>query len=126
MEVSEGDRLPFAVTGSGSVQGGAVVIDASASSQFVSALLLAGARYDQGLDVCHDGKPVPSLPHIETTVAMLRPHGVDVDDSDANRWPVAPGPLAPVAPDIEPDLSNSAPFLPLADDPAGAGTERTS
>src|SRR3546814_15232295 len=57
MEVSEGDRLPFAVTGSGSVQGGAVVIDASASSQFVSALLLAGARYDQGLDVRHDGKP---------------------------------------------------------------------
>ena len=62
-------------------RGGTVVIDASASSQFVSALLLAGARYDEGVDVRHDGKPVPSLPHIEMTVAMLREHGVEVDDS---------------------------------------------
>ena len=60
-----------------------MVIDASASSQFVSALLLAGARYDDGVDVRHDGKPVPSLPHIEMTVAMLREHGVEVDDADA-------------------------------------------
>src|SRR3546814_17846690 len=119
MEVSEGDRLPFAVTGSGSVQGGAVVIDASASSQFVSALLLAGARYDQGLDVRHDGKPVPSLPHIEMTVAMLRQHGVDVDDSDANRWTVAPGPPAPVAHANAPDLSHPAPPPALAAAPRG-------
>ncbi|NYG60539.1 3-phosphoshikimate 1-carboxyvinyltransferase [Nocardioides daedukensis] len=124
MDVSEGDRLPFAVTGSGSVQGGAVVIDASASSQFVSALLLAGARYDQGLDVRHDGKPVPSLPHIEMTVAMLRQHGVDVDDSDANRWVVAPGLIAPVDHEIEPDLSNAAPFLALAAVTGGSVTVR--
>ena len=63
------------------MRGGRVVIDASASSQFVSALLLAGARYDDGVDVRHDGKPVPSLPHIDMTVAMLREHGVEVDDS---------------------------------------------
>ena len=75
--------LPFTVRGTGSVRGGTVVIDASASSQFVSALLLAGARYDAGVDVRHDGKPVPSLPHIEMTVAMLREHGVEVDDSEA-------------------------------------------
>ena len=90
------------------------MIDASASSQFVSALLLAGARYDAGVDVRHDGKPVPSLPHIEMTVAMLREHGVEVDDSDANRWAVAPGPIKPVDHVIEPDLSNAAPFLALA------------
>ena len=69
-----------------------MTIDASASSQFVSALLLAGARYDVGVDVRHVGKPVPSLPHIEMTVQMLRQHGVEVDDADANRWAVAPGP----------------------------------
>ena len=51
--------------------------------QFVSALLLAGARYDEGVDVRHDGKPVPSLPHIDMTVPMLREHGVEVDDADA-------------------------------------------
>jgi len=106
--------LPFDVRGSGSVRGGRVVIDASASSQFVSALLLAGARYDEGVDVRHDGKPVPSLPHIDMTVAMLREHGVEVDDSGANRWAVAPGVVKPVDHVIEPDLSNAAPFLGLA------------
>jgi 3-phosphoshikimate 1-carboxyvinyltransferase len=106
--------LPFAVRGTGSVRGGPVVIDASASSQFVSALLLAGARYDEGVDVRHDGKPVPSLPHIDMTVEILRDHGVEVDDSEANRWAVAPGVVKPVDHVIEPDLSNAAPFLGLA------------
>ena len=106
--------LPFTVAGTGSVPGGTVTIDASASSQFVSALLLAGARYDAGVDVRHVGKPVPSLPHIEMTVEMLRRHGVEVDDSDANRWAVAPGPVAAVDHDIEPDRSNAAPVLALA------------
>jgi 3-phosphoshikimate 1-carboxyvinyltransferase len=106
--------LPFAVRGTGSVRGGRVVIDASASSQFVSALLLAGARYDEGVDVRHDGKPVPSLPHIDMTVAILREHGVEVDDAEPNRWSVAPGVVKPVDHVIEPDLSNAAPFLALA------------
>jgi 3-phosphoshikimate 1-carboxyvinyltransferase len=91
-----------------------VVVDASASSQFVSALLLAGARYDEGLDGRHDGKPVPSLPHIDMTVAMLREHGVQVDDAEANRWAVQPGVIRAVDHVIEPDLSNAAPFLALA------------
>jgi 3-phosphoshikimate 1-carboxyvinyltransferase len=116
--------LPFVVHGEGRVPGGRVVIDASASSQFVSALLLAGARYEQGVDVRHDGKPVPSLPHIEMTVAMLREQGVDVDDADANRWAVAPGPVRAVDRTIEPDLSNAAPFLALAAVSAGTVTVR--
>jgi 3-phosphoshikimate 1-carboxyvinyltransferase len=122
--VSEGDRLPFTVTGTGSVRGGTVVIDASASSQFVSALLLAGARYDQGVEVRHVGGPVPSLPHIEMTVAMLREHGVEVDDADADRWAVAPGPIRAADHVIEPDLSNAAPFLALAAVSGGSVTVR--
>jgi 3-phosphoshikimate 1-carboxyvinyltransferase len=116
--------LPFDVHGTGSVRGGRAVIDASASSQFVSALLLAGARYDAGVDVRHDGKPVPSLPHIDMTVAMLREHGVEVDDSEANRWAVAPGVVEPVDHVIEPDLSNAAPFLALAAVTGGRVTVR--
>ncbi|MDN5894789.1 MAG: 3-phosphoshikimate 1-carboxyvinyltransferase [Nocardioides sp.] len=122
--VSEGDRLPFHVTGSGAVPGGAVVVDASASSQFISALLLAGARYEQGVDIRHDGKPVPSLPHVDMTIAMLRQHGVEVDDSDVNRWVVAPGPITAVDHLIEPDLSNAAPFLALAAVSGGCVTVR--
>ncbi len=109
----QGDTLPFSIHGLGSVPGGVVQVDASASSQFISALLLAGARYELGVDVRHVGKPVPSLPHIEMTVQMLRRHGVEVDDTDANRWAVAPGPVTAVDHDIEPDLSNAAPFLAL-------------
>jgi 3-phosphoshikimate 1-carboxyvinyltransferase len=116
VEVEDEDRgtLPFTVRGRGSVRGGQVVIDASASSQFVSALLLAGAAYDEGVDVLHDGKPVPSLPHIDMTVQALREHGVEVDDSEPNRWRVAPGPVRAVDVTVEPDLSNAAPFLAAA------------
>jgi 3-phosphoshikimate 1-carboxyvinyltransferase len=114
--------LPFVVHGSGSVKGGQVVIDASASSQFVSGLLLAGAAYDQGVDVLHDGKPVPSMPHIDMTVALLRRHGVAVDDSEPNRWVVSPGSIRAMDTTIEPDLSNAAPFLGLA--AATGGTVR--
>lgn len=116
--------LPFTVDGAGHVPGGTVVIDASASSQFVSALLLAGARFDRGVDVRHDGKPIPSLPHVEMTVAMLRDRGVAVDDADANRWAVAPGPVAARDEIIEPDLSNAAPFLALAAVSGGSVTVR--
>jgi 3-phosphoshikimate 1-carboxyvinyltransferase len=111
--VHDEDRgaLPFTVLGRGHVHGGRVTIDASASSQFVSALLLAGCRYDEGVEVRHDGKPVPSLPHIEMTVEQLRLHGVVVDDSEPNRWHVRPGDVRAVDVPIEPDLSNAAPFL---------------
>ncbi len=124
VEVDDGARgaLPFTVRGRGTVPGGTVVIDASASSQFVSALLLAGARYERGVDVRHDGRPMPSAPHVEMTVAMLRRHGVEVDDADANRWAVAPGPVRAVDHDVEPDLSNAAPFLALAAVTGGAVT----
>ena len=107
-------RMPYAVNGSGSVRGGKVTLDASGSSQFVSALLLAGARYDEGVDLRHDGKPVPSQPHLDMSVAMLRERGVQVDDSEPNRWVVAPGPISALDTAIEPDLSNAAPFLAAA------------
>jgi 3-phosphoshikimate 1-carboxyvinyltransferase len=106
--------LPFTLHGAGGLPGGEVVIDASASSQFVSGLLLSGARYDKGVTVVHDGKPVPSLPHIDMSVAMLRAAGVDVDDAEANTWRVAPGPVAARDWTVEPDLSNAAVFLAAA------------
>ena len=116
VSVEDGGRglLPFTVRGTGRVRGGRVTLDASASSQFISALLLAGARYEEGIDVRHDGKPVPSLPHIEMTVDQLRLHGVEVDDSAANRWLVSPSRIAAVDLLVEPDLSNAAPFLAAA------------
>jgi 3-phosphoshikimate 1-carboxyvinyltransferase len=115
VRVDDGGRgtLPFTVSGSGRVRGGTVVIDASASSQFVSALLLAGAAYDLGVDVRHAGPPVPSQPHIEMTVAALREHGVEVR-TGPDQWQVPPSTIRATDVTIEPDLSNAAPFLMLA------------
>ncbi len=110
----DGDGLPFAVRGRGAVAGGPVRIDASASSQFVSGLLLCGAAFTDGVEVLHTGTSVPSAPHIEMTVAMLGQAGVDVDDATPNRWAVAPGRVAARHWDVEPDLSNALPFLAAA------------
>lgn len=110
----DGDGLPFVVRGSGSVEGGTVEIDASASSQFVSGLLLSGAAFTDGLTIVHTGESVPSAPHVAMTVAMLRDAGVDVDDSEPNRWRVSPGRVAARRWAIEPDLSNALPFLAAA------------
>ncbi|GFG51671.1 3-phosphoshikimate 1-carboxyvinyltransferase [Mycolicibacterium agri] len=110
----DGDGLPFTVRGQGAVAGGTVEIDASASSQFVSGLLLAGAAFTAGLTVVHTGDSVPSAPHVAMTVAMLRDAGVDVDDTQRNRWRVSPGPVAARHWAIEPDLSNAVPFLAAA------------
>lgn len=116
VEVDDDGRgtLPFTVRGRGAVRGGAVDLDASASSQFVSGLLLAAARFDQGLLVRHVGTTLPSLPHIEMTVRVLRDAGVDVDDSRPAIWRVAPGPVRAGDVRVEPDLSNAAPFLGAA------------
>lgn len=107
-------HLPFTVHGTGRVAGGAVDVDASASSQFVSGLLLAAARFERGLTLRHIGTTLPSLPHIEMTVATLREVGVEVDDSRDGIWQVAPGPVAARDVRVEPDLSNAAPFLAAA------------
>lgn len=110
----DGSGLPFRVLGTGSVIGGTVNIDASASSQFVSGLLLCAASFAEGLTVQHTGGALPSAPHIAMTVTMLRQAGVDVDDSVANRWQVAPGPVAARHWEVEPDLTNAVPFLAAA------------
>ncbi|UYM06040.1 3-phosphoshikimate 1-carboxyvinyltransferase [Solicola gregarius] len=114
--IDDGGRgaLPFIVHGTGDVPGGVVTIDASASSQFVSALLLSGCRYRDGVDVRHSGKPVPSMPHIDMTITQLRTRGVEVDDSEPDRWVVRPGTPKAVDVRVEPDLSNAGPFIAAA------------
>jgi 3-phosphoshikimate 1-carboxyvinyltransferase len=115
--VDDGGRggLPFTVHGTGSVPGGVVRIDASASSQFVSGLMLAGARYDKGLEIVHDSaRPVPSTPHVTMTMQMLAACGVDVAQPGPSSWQVAPGTIRARDVLVEPDLSNAAPFLAAA------------
>ncbi|MCU1412739.1 MAG: 3-phosphoshikimate 1-carboxyvinyltransferase [Microbacteriaceae bacterium] len=107
-------RLPFSLYGTGRVAGGRIEIDASASSQFVSGLLLAGARFDDGLELRHVGTAVPSLAHIAMTIATLARRGVDVKSPEPGVWLVPHGAIAGIEVAIEPDLSNAGPFLAAA------------
>jgi 3-phosphoshikimate 1-carboxyvinyltransferase len=119
-EIDDGGRgaAPFTVHGRGAVRGGRVVVDASGSSQLVSGLLLAAPRFDEGIEVRHEGPPVPSAPHIAMTVRMLRAAGASVEEigiSDRpGAWLVRPGRLGLGSVTVEPDLSNAGPFLAAA------------
>ncbi|MFF7210003.1 3-phosphoshikimate 1-carboxyvinyltransferase [Streptomyces sp. NPDC008238] len=110
--------LPLTVHGGGALDGGPVSVDASSSSQFVSALLLSGPRFNQGVEVRHTGPTLPSLPHIKMTVEMLRRAGAKVDTpengGEPNVWRVDAGALLGVDVTVEPDLSNAQPFLAAA------------
>jgi 3-phosphoshikimate 1-carboxyvinyltransferase len=112
------NALPFTVHGTGGVTGGEVVLDATASSQYISGLLLCAARFREPLLLRHRGPGLPSVPHIAMTIGMLAECGVTVtadmaDPTDA-WWQVTPGPIRAVDRVIEPDLSNAAPFLAAA------------
>lgn len=105
--------LPVTIHGTGGLRGGDVSIDASASSQLLSALLITAPRYDEGVHVRHTGGRLPSAPFIDLTVAMLRDRGASVFVDDSG-WKVAPGPVAGGEIVVEPDLSSAAPFLAAA------------
>jgi 3-phosphoshikimate 1-carboxyvinyltransferase len=107
--------LPMVVKSKGQIPGGALTIDASASSQFLSALLLIAPSTRDGIVATHKGGPLPSMPHIDMTVQMLRDFGAKVEvNKKANSWSVSAGPLQGQDLVIEPDLSNAAPFLSIA------------
>ena len=107
--------LPLKLHGTGKISGGEITIDASESSQFLSALLLVAPSFTNGITVKHKGGSLPSMPHIEMTVDMLRQFGAVVEvDSVAQTWSVQSGALHGLDLVIEPDLSNASPFLSIA------------
>jgi len=111
---SEAGTLPFSISGTGEIAGGELTIDASASSQFVSGLLLSAPRFRDGLTLHHKGEHLPSMPHIEMTLQCLRDRGVAADQVGPASWRVEPGPITGMRVQIEPDLSNAGPFLAAA------------
>ena len=126
--IEDGGRgaAPFTVLGHGQVRGGAVTLDASGSSQLISGLLLAAPRFADGIEIRHQGPPIPSGPHIAMTVRMLEAAGAHVTTAWSGgcgpggsgvrpfRWQVEPGGLDLGSVTVEPDLSNAGPFLAAA------------
>src|SRR5580704_11005375 len=131
--IDDGGRgaVPFTVHGGGALPGGAVTLDASASSQLVSGLLLAAPRFGKGAEIRHRGGRAPSAPHIAMTVAMLRAAGAEVETwarepgtpaGAADTWRVYPGVIGHHEVIVQPDLSNAVPFLAAALVTGGAVT----
>ena len=116
VSIEHGNRysLPLTINAHGQLRGGTVEVDASASSQFISALLLVAPATKNGITIKHSGQTLPSMPHIDMTVQMLREVGVDVDQSEHNVWRVSPAVMRGREITIEPDLSNAAPFMAAA------------
>ncbi|HVE64107.1 MAG TPA: 3-phosphoshikimate 1-carboxyvinyltransferase, partial [Mycobacteriales bacterium] len=119
VDAAAGDRLPWRVHGAGGVEGGGmrggeVTVDASTSSQLVSGLLLAAPCFADGLVARHVGPPMPSRPHVDMTVAMMRSAGGQVEEPDRNTWVVRPGGYRACDVEIEPDLSGASAFLAAA------------
>lgn len=116
VSIEHGNRysLPLTINAHGQLRGGVVDVDASSSSQFISALLLVAPATREGITIRHTGDTLPSMPHIEMTVQMLRELGVDVEVSDGTLWRVSPTVMAGRGITIEPDLSNAAPFMAAA------------
>jgi 3-phosphoshikimate 1-carboxyvinyltransferase len=128
--IDDGDRgaVPFTVHGASSLAGGVVTVDASASSQLISGLLLAAPRYDKGVEVRQQGSRPPSAPHIAMTVQMLREAGAVVEtwarEGDTggretaqrgpDTWRVQPGAIGFGEVIVQPDVSNAVPFLAAA------------
>jgi 3-phosphoshikimate 1-carboxyvinyltransferase len=110
-------RLPMTINGGGKLSGGVLEIDASASSQFISSLMMIGAKCSNGLTIVNQGEKLPSLPHIEMTIAALADFGVQVETIKINNkvsWRIEPTTFNGIEKIIEPDLSNAAPFMAAA------------
>ncbi len=106
-------RLPITINASGKVLGGKVEIDATNSSQFVSALMLIGARCENGLEIINIATTTPSLPHIDMTINCLADYGIKVESGEGS-WKISQQEFKGIEKTIEPDLSNAAPFLAAA------------
>ncbi len=116
VSIEHGGRysLPLTMNSNGQLQGGSVDVDASSSSQFISALLLVAPATKDGITIRHTGTSLPSMPHIDMTVHMLRELGVEIEIIDNKEWRVSPSVLHGREITIEPDLSNAAPFMGAA------------
>lgn len=110
--------LPLSIRG-GTLRSGLVEVDASRSSQFVSALLLAGAALEGGLAVRPVG-PIASAPYVRTTLETLSAFGHRVTPGPV--LSARPGSGAPPRYAPPGDYSSGLPMLAAAGAAGGSVT----
>ena len=100
--------LPVSVHGP--LRGGAVTIDATTSSQFISALMMIGPVLPEGLHITLQGSPI-SLPYVNLTASVMELFGVSAHISHGSIR-IAPQEYSATSITIEPDASSAS--YPLA------------
>lgn len=111
------DCFPFTMETQG-IAGGSISLDASASSQLLSALLMVAPSAKGPLSITLEGETV-SEPFVEMTLAMLRQFGassqVDKSAASGTRYSLTPQSMAYGSPTyaIEPDATAASYFLAL-------------
>jgi len=112
MRLPAGAGEPFLEVGGKAFAGGTVAVDASASSQFASALLSIAPCLPGGIDLTLRGQAV-SLPYLGLTVEMLRRFGASVEE-EPPRYRVLPTGLHATEMEIEGDWSSGGYLLTAA------------
>jgi 3-phosphoshikimate 1-carboxyvinyltransferase len=103
-------HAPLRIRG-GSLRGGRCQLDASSSSQYLSALLMAGLRAKEPIEI--EVQALTSHPYIAITADAMRAFGFPLQPARAGRWRSEPMSLAAAAraPErvrVEADLSAAA------------------
>lgn len=100
-----GDGAPLVVAG-GTLRGGSVRLDAAQSSQYLSALLIAGQRAAEPLTI--EVEALASAPYVELTVDLVRRFGGQIERRGERGWQAWPSELHGARYEVEPDLSAAA------------------
>lgn len=96
---------PVTIRGNGRFGKGRVEIDASLSSQYVSALLMAAPFGDGPIEVALAGKDIGARGYVDLTLAAMRAFGAQVETRGEGTWLVQPTGYQATDFHIEPDAS---------------------
>ncbi|MFF4305852.1 3-phosphoshikimate 1-carboxyvinyltransferase [Streptomyces sp. NPDC001601] len=105
VEAGPGNGLPFLIRARG-LAGGGISVESSASSQYLSGLLMAAPLMRDGLRVSAPG--LVSRPYVDMTLALMRRHGAEVTRSAAGDLRVEAGTYTAVDTAVEPDASTAS------------------
>lgn len=96
---------PVTIAGQGGFEGGLVEVDGGLSSQYVSALLMAGACARNPVDVVLTGQEIGARGYVDLTLATMRAFGAEVSEPASGGWQIAPTGYTATDYLIEPDAS---------------------
>jgi 3-phosphoshikimate 1-carboxyvinyltransferase len=96
---------PVTIHGTGRFGSGRVEIDASLSSQYVSALLMAAPFGEGAIEIALAGKDIGARGYVDLTLAAMRAFGAEVEGREDGSWLVQPTGYTATDFHIEPDAS---------------------